>query len=314
MSDRVSEGAAPALEVPVGLREPHWDREGTLAAPAPAKLNLFLHITGRRADGMHTLQTLFQFLDWGDTLRLTPTAEPVIERAASLPGIPEEEDLTLRAARLLARHSGHPGGVRIHVDKRLPVGGGLGGGSSDAATVLLALNRLWGCGMPRTELAALGAALGADIPVFIGGSAAWAEGVGEQLSPVSELAEPWYLLVWPVGGGVSTRRAFADPALTRDHPEVTILDFSQGRCGNDFTPVVERLHPELVRIREWLDRNAPGPGRLTGSGACSFAECSDRAQAEALRARVPSAWGAAVARGRNRHPLADWAFATDREG
>ncbi|MFA9459379.1 4-(cytidine 5'-diphospho)-2-C-methyl-D-erythritol kinase [Thiohalorhabdus methylotrophus] len=290
---------------------PSPDPGGGLTLPAPAKLNLFLHITGRRADGMHTLQTLFQFLDWGDSLRFLPVSEPLFERDGALPDIPAEADLTLRAARLLAHHCGHTGGVRIAVEKRLPVGGGLGGGSSDAATTLLALNRLWGCGLSRPELADLGAVLGADVPVFIGGSAAWAEGVGERLSPVADLPEPWYLLVWPSGEGVSTREAFGDRSLTRDHPAVTIMDFSQGRCGNDFAPVVERLHPEVARIRHWLDRNAAGPGRLTGSGACLFAECGDRAQAEDLRARVPASWGAEVARGRNRHPLADWAFGAD---
>jgi len=281
--------------------------------PAPAKLNLFLHITGRRPDGMHTLQTLFQFLDWGDSLRLAPTRDPVFEREPALPGIPAGEDLALRAARLLAERVGWAGGVRITVEKRLPVGGGLGGGSSDAASTLLALNRLWGCGLSRAELGELGAALGADVPVFIGGRAAWAEGIGEHLTPVEDLPEPWYLVVWPAGAGVSTREAFGDPALTRNHPEVRILDFSQGRCSNDFAPVVERLRPEIARLREWLDRNTSAPGRLTGSGSCMFAECEDRERAEALRARVPAPWGTAVARGRNRHPLADWAFGDGRE-
>ncbi len=278
--------------------------------PAPAKLNLFLHITGRRSDGMHELQTLFQFLDWGDWIHLTPIAEPVIERTGGAPGVAPEEDLAVRAADLLADRIGGQAGVRIHLDKRLPVGGGLGGGSSDAASVLLALNRLWGCGQTPGELAGLGLELGADVPVFVGGEAAWAEGVGERLAPASGLDEPWYLLLWPPSVQVSTREAFAHPALTRDHPHVTITDFSQGRCGNDFGPVVERIAPELARVRAWLDRNAPTPGRLTGSGACLFAACETREQGVSLRARVPVEWGAAVCRGRNRHPLADWAFAS----
>ena len=285
--------------------------------PAPAKLNLFLHITGRRADGMHELQTLFQFLGWEDWIHLAVRDEPVVERTAAIPGVAEEEDLTLRAARLLAERTGVAAGVGIRLEKHLPVGGGLGGGSSDAASVLLALNRLWECGLSRAELARLGAELGADVPVFVGGAAAWAEGVGERLEAVPDIPEPWYLVLWPRGVKVATREAFADPALTRDHPNVTIKDFSQGRCGNDFEPVVERLSPELARVRAWLDRNAPTPGRMTGSGACLFAACGAQEQAEALRARVPAEWGAAVCRGRNRHPLTDWAFASlsaDRDG
>lgn len=287
---------------------PEWGGNGVLTAPAPAKINLFLHITGRRGDGMHQLQTLFQFLVWGDRLHLEPLPEGRFERVTEVPGVPPEEDLILRAARLLAARSGFGGGVRAAVDKHLPVGGGLGGGSSDAATTLLVLNRLWGTGLSRAELAALGAELGADVPVFIGGSAAWAEGIGEHLAGVEGLAEPWYLLVWPRGVRVETGKAFADPSLTRDHPLVTIEDFFRGRCGNDFAPVVERRYPEIARIRRWLDRHAPSPGRLTGSGACLFAACNSRAEAGALRARVPEEWGAGVARGCNRHPLDEWAF------
>jgi 4-diphosphocytidyl-2-C-methyl-D-erythritol kinase len=294
-------GSAPALGAP------EWVGS-ELVAPAPAKLNLFLHITGRRADGMHELQTLFQFLDWGDRLRLQALAQPRFERATPLPGVDPEADLTLRAARLLAEETGHPGGVRVAVDKQLPMGGGLGGGSSDAATVLLVLNRLWQCGLSPAALAGLGARLGADVPVFIGGTAAWAEGVGERLTPVAELAEPWYLLVWPRGAEVSTAAAFGDPALTRDHATVKITDFYEGRCGNDFTTVVEKRHPEIGRARAWLDEQADAPARLTGSGACVFAPFAERAGAREAFGRVPAGWGAAVARGRNRHPLAEWAF------
>jgi len=292
------------------LGEPVWEGEA-LVAPAPAKLNLFLHITGRRPDGMHELQTLFQFLDWGDRVRLTPLAEPAFEQEVPVPGVSADQDLTLRAARLLAQEADYGGGVRIGVEKNIPMGGGLGGGSSDAATTLLVLNRLWGCGCSRPQLAALGARLGADVPVFIGGTAAWAEGMGEQLSPVTDLDEPWYLLVWPRGLAVGTGEAFGDPNLTRDHPKVKIMDFSQGRCGNDFAAVVEKRHPEIARVREWLDRHAPVPGSLTGSGACLFAPFPDREAAAEAKGRVPEQWGAAVARGRNRHPLTDWAFAAD---
>ena len=301
----MSAACAPHTEPLGGLV---WQDDQYLLAPAPAKLNLFLHITGRRRDGMHELQTLFQFLDWGDRLRFEPLEEQVIERPAGAPGVAPEQDLVLRAARLLAAQSGHSGGVRVAVDKHLPIGGGLGGGSSDAATTLLVLNRLWGTGLSREELAALGAKLGADVPVFIGGSAAWAEGIGERLTPVADIAEPWYLVVWPKDVHVDTAKAFGDPNLTRHHPLVTIEDFSCGRCDNDFAAVVERRHPDIARIREWLERFAPTPGRLTGSGACLFAACGSYEEAAALCARAPEAWGAVVARGRNRHPLADWAF------
>lgn len=300
----MSAASAPLAEP---LDGPTW-HDGLLLAPAPAKLNLFLHITGRRSDGMHELQTLFQFLDWGDRLRFELLEEAIIERTTAVPGIAAEQDLVLRAARLLAARTGYTGGVRVAVDKRLPVGGGLGGGSSDAATTLLVLNRLWRTGLGRGELAALGAELGADVPVFIGGRAAWAEGVGERLTPVAEIAEPWYLVVWPKDVHVDTAKAFADPNLTRHHPLVTIEDFSRGRCANDFAAVVEGRHPDIARIREWLKRLAPTPGRLTGSGACLFAACGSYEEAAALAAQVPEVWGAAVARGCNRHPLAEWAF------
>ncbi|HKJ70918.1 MAG TPA: 4-(cytidine 5'-diphospho)-2-C-methyl-D-erythritol kinase [Gammaproteobacteria bacterium] len=302
MSDASPCAAEPALAAP------EWDGEGWLSAPAPAKLNLFLHVTGRRPDGMHELQTLFQFLAWGDRLRFRPLEAPRIERVGEVAGIPEADDLVVRAARLLAERAGFRGGVRIRADKMLPVGGGLGGGSSDAATTLLVLNRLWRTGLGRAELEALGARLGADVPVFIGGSAAWAEGVGERLTAVADLDEPWYLLVWPRGIRVSTGEAFADPNLTRNHPLVTITDFSRGLCGNDFSAVIERRFPEIARAREWLDRHAPTPGRLTGSGACLFAACTGREEALDLCGQVPDGWGAGVARGCNRHPLTDWAF------
>ena len=299
--------STPAKEA---LTEP-WPKgqSDTVSVSAPAKINLFLHVTGRRADGMHELQTLFQFLDWGDRLEITPLAEPRFERTGSPGAVPEANDLALRAARLLAEATGHDGGVTIGLDKRLPVGGGLGGGSSDAATTLLVLNRLWGCGLDQGELVALGAQLGADIPVFIGGTAAWAEGIGERLTPVPEmLTEPWYLLLWPEGVGVTTKEVFADPALTRDHPRVTIRDFSRGRCTNDFEAVVTRRMPDIAEARDWLQGQVPERVHMTGSGVCLFVGLADRGSAEALRRRVPAQWNAVVARGRNRHPLADWAL------
>ncbi len=284
-----------------------WTQKGVVAS-APAKLNLFLHITGRRPDGMHELQTIFQFLSWADRLSFQVLSEPRLEEGAALPGIEPESDLALRAARLLAERTGYRGGVRLSVDKRLPVGAGLGGGSSDAATVLLVLNRLWGLGLSRSELTALATELGADVAAFIGGLAAWAEGVGERLTPIPEIPEPWYLVLWPGELQISTREVFADAALTRDHPPVTINDFYRGLCENDFTPVVERRHPEIAGAREWLDRYAPTPGRLSGSGACLFAACESHDQADSLRKQVPSDWEAMVARGCNRHPLEEWAF------
>lgn len=275
-----------------------------LTAFAPAKLNLFLHITGRRADGRHELQTVFQFLDWTDRLRFHVRPPGVFERTG-VSAVAEGEDLVLRAARRLAERAGVPAGVRVTVDKHLPLGGGLGGGSSDAATTLLALNRLWRLGLPRPALMELGLELGADVPVFVGGWAAWAEGLGERLTALPRLPEPWYLVVCP-DVHASTAEAFADPKLTRDQPPVTISDFSRGSCGNAFEAVVEARHPEVARTRAWLEERA-GTARLSGSGACMFAELAGPAPGRAALEGLPSGWRCVVARGVNRHPHADWA-------
>lgn len=272
--------------------------------PAPAKLNLFLHVTGRRPDGYHTLQTLFQFLDVHDTLRFEITRDPGIVRERPLAGVPEERDLTVRAARLLQERAGVAAGCRIHLDKRLPLGGGLGGGSSDAATTLLALNRLWGCGLELDALAALGLELGADVPVFVRGRAAWAEGVGEVLSP-AEPDEPWYVvLVPPVT--VSTAAVFAafdrESDLTPATPPLKIRGFHAGRARNDLEPVVRRLYPEVDNALTWLGKS--GEARMTGSGACVFLPVESEVRGREILAQRPAGLAEGfVARGMNRHPL-----------
>lgn len=269
--------------------------------PAPAKLNLFLHITGRRSDGYHDLQTVFQFLDIGDELYFSVLADGAVRRQRPLPGVPEDVDLTVRAARLLKEASATPLGVAIDLRKRLPAGGGLGGGSSDAATTLVALNRLWGLGMSEDQLAELGLALGADVPVFVRGTAAWAEGVGEQLAPVS-LAEPWFVVVVPPVT-VSTAAVFSDPELTRDSAPITISDFFAGGGRNDCEAVVRRRYPEVARAMDWL--NQWTPARLTGTGGCVFAAFAGRTDAEAVLNALPADWTAFMAQGRNRSPLMD---------
>ncbi len=269
----------------------HW--------PAPAKLNLFLHIVGRRDDGYHLLQTVFQLLDWGDTVHLRPRADGVIRRSSPLDGVAEADDLTVRAAQLLRRHAGRAAaGVEIAVDKRIPLGGGLGGGSSDAATVLVALNRLWGCALGTDDLAALGLALGADVPVFVHGRSAFAEGVGEHLWPL-ELAPARYLIVDP-GIRVPTGELFQAPQLTRDTPTTTIRGFVCGDpTGNAFEPVVRARYPAVERVFEWLGRH--GRPRLSGSGGAVFMPIAgDPAE---LLAECPQGMRAWTADGVDRSPL-----------
>jgi 4-diphosphocytidyl-2-C-methyl-D-erythritol kinase len=276
----------------------------TASWPAPAKLNLFLHVTGRRPDGYHTLQSLFQFLDFGDVLRFDLTHDGRISRATALPGVPEEHDLCLRAARLLQVASGTTRGAVIHLDKRLPNGGGLGGGSSDAATTLLALNELWDCGLDTEALAALGLRLGADVPVFVRGHAAWAEGVGEVLSPV-EPPEQWMVVLVPAAT-VSTAQVFAafdrERDLTPYSPAITIRDFHAGHVRNDLEPVVRRLYPEVDNALKWLGNF--GEPRMTGSGACVFLSVTDQAAGQEIVAQCPAQLaGGLVTRSRNVHPL-----------
>jgi 4-diphosphocytidyl-2-C-methyl-D-erythritol kinase len=271
------------------------------AWPAPAKINLFLHVTGRRADGYHLLQTWFQFVDECDWLELRATADGRVRRATALPGVAADDDLVVRAARLLQGHTGCARGVEIAVDKRLPMGGGLGGGSSNAATVLVALNVLWGLDLEVDALARIGLALGADVPVFVRGQAAWAEGVGEVLEPLPA-AEGAVLVVTP-DCAVSTARVFTDPDLTRDTPAIRMHDFSLARSRNDCEPVTRRLYPEVGAALDWLAEFAPA--RMSGTGASVFAFFDDLDQARAVEARVPRTWRAYAGRRRNRSPLLD---------
>jgi len=275
--------------------------------PAPAKLNLFLHVTGRRADGYHTLQTVFQFIDYCDELRFEVRQDGVLHDLNPLPGVAAADNLMLRAARLLQTHSGTRLGADIHLTKRLPLGGGLGGGSSDAATTLVALNVLWGLGLPRDELAALGLTLGADVPVFVHGQAAWAEGVGERLTPVS-LAEPWYVVIIPPCQ-VSTAAIFAAPDLTRDTPPITIRDFLAGLSTNDCQGPVTQRYPEVAAALAWLGSVCP-PGVtpcMTGTGACLFAAFQAERDARRVLQRFsqehPPPWHGLVAQGLNLSPL-----------
>lgn len=274
---------------------------GWSAWPAPAKLNLFLRITGRRADGYHRLQTVFRLLDWGDSVRIRVRPDGALMRRGEAPaGVSAADDLVLRAARLLREATGAGPGAEISVDKRIPVGGGFGGASSNAATVLIALNRLWGTGLEAGALAALGLELGADVPVFVHGRSAWAEGVGEQLTPV-DLAPAWYLLADP-GIRVSTAELFQVPELTRDAAPATIADFLSGApLGNAFEPVLRRREPAVEAAFAALAR--VGTPRLTGTGSGCFVEFATRDAAEAARAALPAGLVAWTAAGVARSPL-----------
>ncbi|MGH8218973.1 MAG: 4-(cytidine 5'-diphospho)-2-C-methyl-D-erythritol kinase [Steroidobacteraceae bacterium] len=267
--------------------------------PAPAKLNLLLHVTARRSDGFHDLQTLFQLIDLADTIGITVREDGVIERRGGPGCVAPEEDLTVRAARALKAASGTPLGATLRVVKRIPMGGGLGGGSSDAATTLLALDRLWGCGLGIERLAELGLALGSDVPLFVRGTSAWAQGRGEQLVPV-ELPAAHYVIVHP-GVAVPTARVFQAPELTRNTPLITIRAFFESGGRNDCEPVVRALYPEVANALDWLAHRAPA--RLTGTGSCIFARCASAAEAERIAARVPDTWRGFVARGLNVSPL-----------
>ncbi len=265
--------------------------------PAPAKLNLFLHVVGRRADGYHLLQTVFQFLDYGDEIEFRVTDDGHITRATDLPNVPAASDLTLRAARLLQEATGVAHGVEILLRKRIPAAGGLGGGSSDAATTLIALNELWRARLTRTQLATLGLKLGADVPVFVEGLGAWAEGVGEQLTPI-ELPQPWYVVLSPPVA-VSTTAVFQGLELTRYSPTITIRDFRAGRTRNDLEPAVRRQYSPVDQALTWLSRF--GEARMTGSGGCVFVALEDESEAQVILMRAP--FPGFVARGVNRHPL-----------
>ena len=268
------------------------------AWPAPAKLNLFLHITGRRTDGYHELQTLFQFLDWGDEILFEPRRDGAIKRA-QIGHIPEASDLSVRAAHALREHTGCKLGCDIHLEKRIPLGGGLGGGSSDAATALVALNQLWNLDLPGAELAALGLKLGADVPVFVHGQAAWAEGIGDVLTPVAP-PEPWYLVVTP-DCAVESKAMYAETRLPRATPRVAWADYLAGRCHNDFTDVVRRRYAPVALALDWAAQF--GKARLSGSGASVFVDFGQKDAAERAQSRLPPGWRSVVARGCNRSPL-----------
>ena len=270
--------------------------------PAPAKLNLFLHVVGRRPDGYHLLQTVFRFIECADYLRFAPRADGEIVLATPTPGVAEEADLTVRAARMLQAHTGCRQGASITLRKHLPMGGGLGGGSSDAATVLLALNHLWQTGLPRSELERIGLALGADVPVFVHGRNCFAEGVGERFIDL-ELPAATYLILQPAAH-VPTAAIFGAATLRRDTPP---LDPSQWRPGighNDLEPVACAAFPPVAAALDWLRGFAP-EAMMTGSGACVFAAFADPAAAQAVFAQRPSGWRGWVARGLAQHPLAE---------
>lgn len=277
--------------------------DGGSTWPAPAKLNLFLHITGRRPDGYHQLQTVFRLLDWGDRIHLRVRDDGRIRREGpSVAGVAEADDLAIRAAHLLKAAANIAQGADIGVEKRVPAGGGFGGGSSDAATVLVALNRLWGAGLEVDALAALGLQLGADVPVFVRGHNAWAEGVGELLTPIA-LPPAWFVLVHP-GVHVPTPALFASPDLTRDAPVAKIADFASGSLlGNAFEPVLRRREPAVGAALAAL--SSIGRARLTGSGSGCFVEFATRAAAEQGLAQLPKELRAWVAAGVERSPLLD---------
>lgn len=270
-----------------------------MVLPAPAKLNLFLSITGRRDDGYHNLQTLFQFVDYGDSLSFAPAADGELQLTPALNGVPFEQNLIIKAARLLQRKTGSNRGAHIHLTKRLPMGGGLGGGSSDAATTLVALNRLWSLGLTTDQLAELGIALGADVPVFVRGQAAFAEGVGDILTPASP-AEPWYLVLCPAVE-VATAAIFNDPDLPRNSKDTSLQQWLNIPWRNDCEALVKKRYPEVAKLLGWLLEYAPS--RMTGTGACIFASFNSREAAEKVLAKAPQGVLGFVAKGCNQSPL-----------
>jgi len=269
---------------------------------APAKLNLMLHIVGRRADGYHELQTVFQLIDLHDSLEIAVREDGRIVRTHGPAAIPEMQDLAIRAALALKSATGTRLGADIALTKRIPMGGGLGGGSSDAATTLVALNHLWQTGLDLAEIAAIGATLGADVPVFVRGRSAWAEGIGDRLEPVALPEDSWFLVVFP-GIHVPTAEVFQAPELTRNSPLTTMRGFLELGGRNDCEAVVRARFPAVGEALDWLARFAPA--RLTGTGSCVFAKFARPEDAERVAARVPEPWRAWVARGVNRSPLLD---------
>jgi len=274
--------------------------------PAPAKLNLFLHVVGRMPDGYHALQTVFQLIDCCDRIGIAVRPDGVIDRPSGMPGLAPQADLTVRAAQALQRHTGVTLGASLHVEKRIPAGGGLGGGSTDAATVLVVLNKLWQTGLGLDALAQLAVGLGADVPVFVRGRSAWGEGRGERLVPL-ELPPRWFLVLHPKVA-VSTAEIFQAPELTRNSEIVTMPAFLAGETRNDCEPVVKARYPEVAAALEWLGsrtdlRGAPVRPRLTGTGACLFAAFERQEDAQHVAALVPERWRGFVARGLQHSPL-----------
>ncbi len=267
--------------------------------PAPGKLNLFLHVVGRRADGYHLLQTVFRFIDRCDQIGIRVREDARVRRLNDLPGVPEDDDLCVRAARLLQKCSGRRLGADLEVEKNLPIGGGMGGGSSDAATVLVALNRLWHLRWSREELGRIGLELGADVPVFVFGRNALAEGVGEQLRAI-DLRPASYLVLEPQVA-VSTAEMFSAPELTRNSEAITIAAFLEGHGRNDLEPVVCKRHPEVAHHLAWLRQY--GKAAMTGSGACVFSEFETESEARRILGRLPADMRGYVVRGLERHPL-----------
>ncbi|WP_438865320.1 4-(cytidine 5'-diphospho)-2-C-methyl-D-erythritol kinase [Neptunicella sp.] len=267
--------------------------------PSPAKLNLFLHITGQRADGYHQLQSLFQLLDYGDTLRFEITADPQLRLMTPLAGVPDDDNLIIRAAMLLKQWSGCPMGANIWLDKKLPMGGGIGGGSSNAATVLVGLNYLWGLDFSVTELAQMGLTLGADVPVFVEGNTAFAEGVGEKLIP--SIQPQYYFVVVTPNCHVSTAEIFAASDLPRNTNVINLDEYSFNRTQNDCQKVVFAQQPLVAKAFNWLIEYAPS--RMTGTGACVFAMFDDEISANRCLQQLPAEFSGFVAKGVNRSPL-----------
>ena len=271
-----------------------------MAWPSPAKVNLFLHITGRRDDGYHEIQTAFQFLDYSDSLEFQVQQSSAIELLTPLKGVKNESNLIIRAAKCLQSHTDSKQGAKISIEKRLPIGGGLGGGSSNAATTLIALNHLWQTKLTTTKLAQLGLTLGADVPVFIHGYAAWAEGIGEKLTPISP-AEPWYVVIVP-DCQVSTAEVFSSQELTRDCEPITISRFLSGEVINVCERVVLKNYSAVSQAVDWLNRY--GKSRMSGTGACVFAGFDSQVQAQQVLEDLPSHWRGFIAKGCNQSPLA----------
>ena len=280
----------------IQLSQTNW-QDPAFPWPAPAKLNLFLHITGRREDGYHLLQTLFHFIDLSDTLYFEISDDGNITLSPSVEGVPDEENIIIKAAKMLQTETGTQKGAKITLEKRLPMGGGLGGGSSDAATTLLALNKLWGLELGKSQLMKLGLKLGADVPIFIFGQTAWAEGVGESLSrvPKSQIEEKnWFLVIFPKIN-VNTGAIFSSSELTRDKLPIKIRDFLNGATENVFEPIVAKQYPEIQEALNWL--NQFSNAKLTGTGACIFASFNTEQEAHEVAAQAPEKWQVFVAKG-----------------